>query len=702
MLIFIVLLAARGCDGSTAGAVVQPGVGGEIVSSPEVANLSAGSTFVGKESTSNASRSRTWNPLRGVDPNGDGKHTESVLAPYLRYLWWLVVLYCFWAQAEVCDEYFVPTIELMAEKFHIPEDVAGATIMALGCNGPELFINCASLYQQSSLGVGAVVGGEVFNLLVLIGCSLIATPAIYMPLKISKFSFSRDIVFYALSIGLLYWTLDDGLVTLSEALVLIVAGCTYSMTVACSPSLRLWYTKVGTILSRGTRRQREPLHIGSQAALAAQCSPETTPCAGLDEEAVITSPEEGCMLKVRVRLENRMNDRVRQWDRRFITLSDEGLLVSTGVTANAAASRLGRTARGIVYEHHGSAAGAGCWHYGGLINAPTQTFLASSQGPHASSQAAHGATQSRLDGSSAVHACSGESVPLGGMDDSPWELISLRDVVACEPNLNPASSRFEVHVLQRSDGVTLFRSKIIQLEIDARTAAMRKRWVSAVKQKMADETVQRVKASTETESSQTSTGKVAIKQWADWFRFPVQFLLKLTIPDMKHPPMRRWYMVAFMMSMVWLASFSFCVVQVCEILHDEFNIPVKLLGFTVAAVGTSFPNVISCIAVSRRGKTPMAIANALGANIQNVFVALALPWTLNAAVYGSFKVGGDGLGVATLGMLVTLGLCILIVLLACCTMPRWVGVSFLLLYAIYLVLSIGEEMACNAWPFPCK
>merc|ERR1719326_2656517 len=101
--------------------------------------------------------------------------------------------------------------------------------------------------------------------------------------------------------------------------------------------------------------------------------------------------------------------------------------------------------------------------------------------------------------------------------------------------------------------------------------------------------------------------------------------------------------LSFIMSMCWLACFSYCVVQVCDIISYEFNISVTILGFTVAAIGTSFPNVISCIAVSRQGKTAMAIANALGANIQNVFIALALPWFFRALCAGDFPMSTEDL-----------------------------------------------------------
>ena len=56
-------------------------------------------------------------------------------------------------------------------------------------------IECAvwlGIWKPSSIGVGAVVGGEVFNVLVIIGTAVLATPKEYLPLKLSKTSFIRD------------------------------------------------------------------------------------------------------------------------------------------------------------------------------------------------------------------------------------------------------------------------------------------------------------------------------------------------------------------------------------------------------------------------------------------------------------------------------------------------------------------------------
>merc|ERR1719436_1723881 len=67
-------------------------------------------------------------------------------------------------------------------------------------------------------------------------------------------------------------------------------------------------------------------------------------------------------------------------------------------------------------------------------------------------------------------------------------------------------------------------------------------------------------------------------------------------------------------------------------LADGFGIGIDILGLSLAAVGSSFPNLVASISVAKMGKSDMAIANALGSNIQNVFLALGIPWTMRTAV----------------------------------------------------------------------
>ena len=56
---------------------------------------------------------------------------------FLLYIFALFYMFC--ALAIVCDEFFVPALEVIIDKWGITEDVAGATLMAAGGSAPELF-----------------------------------------------------------------------------------------------------------------------------------------------------------------------------------------------------------------------------------------------------------------------------------------------------------------------------------------------------------------------------------------------------------------------------------------------------------------------------------------------------------------------------------------------------------------------------------
>lgn len=50
-------------------------------------------------------------------------------------------------------------------------DIAGATFMAAASSSPELFINCIGTFvTEGDLGVGAIVGSAVFNVLAVPAC----------------------------------------------------------------------------------------------------------------------------------------------------------------------------------------------------------------------------------------------------------------------------------------------------------------------------------------------------------------------------------------------------------------------------------------------------------------------------------------------------------------------------------------------------
>lgn len=51
----------------------------------------------------------------------------------------LIVVYLFLCISILCVEHFMPSLDQMSRKLGLSEDVAGATLMAIGSSAPELF-----------------------------------------------------------------------------------------------------------------------------------------------------------------------------------------------------------------------------------------------------------------------------------------------------------------------------------------------------------------------------------------------------------------------------------------------------------------------------------------------------------------------------------------------------------------------------------
>jgi len=178
-----------------------------------------------------------------------------------------------------------------------------------------------------------------------------------------------------------------------------------------------------------------------------------------------------------------------------------------------------------------------------------------------------------------------------------------------------------------------------------------------------------------------------------WFCFPVLFALQLTVPKCFSNATRRMWPLTFLMSMVWLSFFSYWICVMADELSKSpprgFGIPSILLGLTLTSIGTSFPNCIASIIVARKGQCSMAIANALGSNIQNVFLALGFPWLVNALINGGeFTQSTDGIYAGVVSMAGSLVLFVAFLAVSRCRMGRCASIVFLFAYVAFFVTTI--------------
>jgi Ca2+/Na+ antiporter len=140
----------------------------------------------------------------------DGSAEEEVPTAswWIWTLLWIAAGTSFWCQAIVTEERLVPALNVIADYYKIPSDIAGATLMAAGASSPELFSSFVALFiTHSSLGLGTIVGSEIFNQLIICAGSVYASKT--GKLILDKAVVIREVGFYALSIVLLYIALQD-------------------------------------------------------------------------------------------------------------------------------------------------------------------------------------------------------------------------------------------------------------------------------------------------------------------------------------------------------------------------------------------------------------------------------------------------------------------------------------------------------------
>ena len=130
-------------------------------------------------------------PNYAVDPYKDGGSVVYILG----------MIYTFMGLAVVCDEFFVPALEVMIDKFGISDDVAGATLMAAGGSAPELTTSLIGTFlSESDVGFGTIVGSAVFNVIFVIGMCAVFSKEI---LTLTWWPLARDSSYYIMSLGLL-------------------------------------------------------------------------------------------------------------------------------------------------------------------------------------------------------------------------------------------------------------------------------------------------------------------------------------------------------------------------------------------------------------------------------------------------------------------------------------------------------------------
>jgi len=150
----------------------------------------------------------------------------------------------------------------------------------------------------------------------------------------------------------------------------------------------------------------------------------------------------------------------------------------------------------------------------------------------------------------------------------------------------------------------------------------------------------------------------------------------------------------FAVGVVGVAISAQFVVSAAEDIALSLGIPELVVGLTVLAVGTSAPEIVTSVIAALKGRSDIAIGNAIGSNVFNLLFVL-----------GTVSVTHSDLAVPDelirLDLPVMIGAAVLCVPIAITdsAITRWEGIAFVGLYAGYTVFLVLDGLGEASAPF---
>ncbi|MBN3296340.1 NCKX5 protein, partial [Amia calva] len=175
---------------------------------------------------------------------------------------------------------------------------------------------------------------------------------------------------------------------------------------------------------------------------------------------------------------------------------------------------------------------------------------------------------------------------------------------------------------------------------------------------------------------------------------PLTTLLFLTTPDCRRRFWKRWFMLTFFMSAVWISAFTYVLVWMVTVVGETLGVPDTVMGLTLLAAGTSIPDTVASVLVAREGKGDMAMANIVGSNVFDM-LCLGLPWFIKTVFVDTsspVQVNSTGLLYTAATLLVSIVVLFVSVHLNKMKLDKKLGAVCLVFYFFFATLSILYEL----------
>ncbi|XP_073691680.1 sodium/potassium/calcium exchanger 2 isoform X1 [Garra rufa] len=174
---------------------------------------------------------------------------------------------------------------------------------------------------------------------------------------------------------------------------------------------------------------------------------------------------------------------------------------------------------------------------------------------------------------------------------------------------------------------------------------------------------------------------------------PIVFPLWITLPDVRKPTSKKFFPIAFLGAICWIAGFSYLMVWWAHQVGETIGITEEIMGLTILAAGTSIPDLITSVIVARKGLGDMAVSSSVGSNIFDITVGLPFPWLLFSIINNMSPVQVSSNGLFCAIVLLFIMLLFVIISIAACKwkMSKLLGFIMFLLYIVFLVVSVLLE-----------
>ncbi|XP_041601591.1 sodium/potassium/calcium exchanger 1 isoform X1 [Vulpes lagopus] len=631
------------------------------------------------------------------------------------------MMYVFVALAIVCDEFFVPALGVITDKLQISDDVAGATFMAAGGSAPELFTSLIGVFiSHSNVGIGTIVGSAVFNILFVIGtCALFSREI----LNLTWWPLFRDVSFYILDLMMLILFFLDSLIAWWESLLLLLAYAFYVFTMKWNKQLEIWVKEqlskrpVAKVMALGDLskpgngavaveelQENKKLKVvlpavltrGSSSASLHNSTIRSTiyqlmlhSLDPLGEARPSRDQEESfsqeAKAKPHANTENKQEE------------EESAELPEVTVTPAPAPD-----AKGDQEEDAGGQEGevAGAESTGEVIGeeveAPGGGENGQGGGETQLEGEGEGESEGEIEEGKDAADCDSEGelqAEKKGTDEGEGELQAEDGEMKADEGENE-EQEFNAESQGEAQGDEKGKDGEGGGEEDGSEDEEEE------EEEEDDEEGEEEEEDEDEEEEEANEEPLSLewpetrqKQAIYLFLLPIVFPLWLTVPDVRRLESRKFFVVTFLGSIVWIAMFSYLMVWWAHQVGETVGISEEIMGLTILAAGTSIPDLITSVIVARKGLGDMAVSSSVGSNIFDITVGLPVPWLLFSLLNGLQPVPVSSNGLFCAIVLLFLMLLFVISSIASCKwrMNKILGFTMFLLYFVFLIISVMLE-----------